>query len=308
MSRASIKVILTPSGTVAVPVVGDLMRGRGADANLAHYRINQVTVLRTAGTPARRYRLTCSMVPGRPARGAVVHPWKLFRLEPKPRSRAAEEPLTSPLLARMGIRDRDMLERIRAKTPVLFALGLMEPMQRHKDEAREEELARVARVGVDRGVVNRSDHGHSARQDVEVDQDARDVGSPKVRISRARRADPMHTLLKHRSITLRQFAAMEALRDDVEDSMPSLAGASQSEVHAAPWDRVSVSDHQIAACAAVRAAVALVIPADRWVLTWMVGGGTIGGFEAFARVNRRTALTSLRNGLDAMAGFFLGGK
>lgn len=203
-------------------------------------------------------------------------------------------PLPSPLLAQMGIRDRAQMERIRFKTPLMFALGLTEPIKRSKLDTERAQQARAARVG--RDVV---------RDDVVI-EDAPDPAAPNSILRRARRADPLHTLLEHKSITRRQFDAVEALRADVESGLPSLAGASQSEVHTAPWARLAICDIQVDACASVRDAMAVVPPRHRMVLAWMLGGGTITGFLTFARVSRTTAVQGLRTALDAVAVHYLG--
>lgn len=221
-------------------------------------------------------------------------------------SEAGWPDLASPMMARMGVRDRDMLERLRAAAPQLMGIAVAIEIRTERDADVQAQLARAARVGRDRGVVDNADRGHSIRSDVEIDRDARDPGRPKVRIIRARRADFLHTLKRHGSITKRQWEAVEKLRNSLERSMPALSGGSQSEIHTAPWDRVGMTDSHVLSCAKVRGAVAGLGSFQRMVLTWMVAGGSVGGFAMFAKVHHQTAVKGLRAALDVVAEFYLG--
>jgi hypothetical protein len=259
------------------------------------YRIDHIAVLKRAGTGLRSFRLRC--LPARGNEQTIIHPWRLVA-QARPRSRAAELPATrfdSPILERMGIRDRAMLERVRQAAPLMLDLAL-EPIRLAKETAARAERIRVTRIG--RPI---------AREDIEIDHDARDPDKPGRRIVRARRADPMHTLLKLGSVSKRQYDAMEALRGSIENSLPALGGAAQSEVHAAPWDRVAVTDQSVAACATIREVMAAVLRQDRLVLAWMAGGGTMSGYVLYAKIQRQRAVKGLRAALDAVATFYFGG-
>jgi hypothetical protein len=221
--------------------------------------------------------------------------------------------LHSPLLAHMGVRDREMLDRLRFKVPVLMALAL-EPISRARADAKAAERARAARVGRDpRGVVDLLDFGHSVRlapvcdhtgavlreADVAIAEEAEEPGSRR-RQRRARRADPLETLRKYGTISEQQFRAAEALRREIETALPRTCGGSASDVHVAPWQRAGISSRHIKACAAARAATDAVPAAHRLAVAWMVGGGTIAGLASYAHTSRQTAAGSLREGLTAL--------
>ena len=223
--------------------------------------------------------------------------------------------ITSPLLLSMGIRDREVLGWIQAKAPLLLSIGL-KPIRDGRVEAEKRQIARASRVGRDRGVINCTDFGHSVRlaavrghdnavlreADVvigdEEEQDPDCRGRKVVR--RGRRVDPLATLYKYKSITENQFAAAECLRRDMEAAVPKLAGGGQSDVHLAPWARGGVTGSQIRAAAAVREALAAIEPQDRLTVAWVVGGGTIRGLAAYARVREVWATASLRRALDVL--------
>lgn len=279
------RIILTPSGTTIVPAVGDLMAGPTPRSRC--YRILRVTALRQAGKPRpTRYRLICAPAPRAP--GATAHPWRLAPA-PAPRQRPAEPAPIAP------------------------------PARQSPAEVAAEQRARAARVGRDRGIVDGSDRGHSIRMadilsgngrvlrlaDVEIEE-ARDLENPNKRILRARRADPVHTLLKHQSLCRRQFEAMEKFRTSLEAAMPAVAGAGQSEVHVSPWCRVALGEDQVKGSAEVRDALATVPQRHRSVLSWMAAGGTIAGFMEHEHVHRHTAVSGLRIALDAVGDFFFG--
>ena len=226
----------------------------------------------------------------------------------------------SPLLLSMGIRDRATLERLQFKTPVLMAMALA-PLKQARIEAGRAQFTRAARVGRDLGVVDRCDFGHSLRLSpvkagdgtvlreadvVVVDEaDNTDASNHTRTVRRARRADPLLTLWKYKSITEAQYDAAERLRASVEAATPKTGGWSASDVHTAPWARVGVTRSQIEACASVRAAMLAVDSADRLVITWIVlGGGTVGGVAMFAKICDRTVTNRLRSGLDALVAFY----
>jgi hypothetical protein len=313
------KIVVVSTAKMAsgkAPSVGDYMAGRNHQA----YRILGVTMLRQAGSAERRYRLSCICEPRQdvPA-GAVLHPWRLGTKLPPKISRAAMPPIVSPLLLRMGIRDREMLERLQFRTPLLLAMAL-EPIRTARAQATAQQRDRVARVGRDRGVVNLADFGAALRldavrtrdgtvlreADVLVHDEPEEPGSRR-RIRRARRADPLDTLLKHGSINRRQHTAAMALRGDCEAATPKLPScAAQSEVHAVPWARLGVTPSQLTASAAARDALACLRAQHLPVVIWIVGGGTITGYVIYARVHRQTATERLRAGLSELANHYYG--
>lgn len=308
-------IVVTPTSVESMrPAPGALMAGPKGGAI---YRIQEVTLLRQAGDDRKhRYRLECRPVcPGDIPPDAEILPYRLTAVARRGRVASAAglpPPVTSPLLLRMGIRDRWALERIQAKSPLLFALGL-EPIGRTKADTERARLARVARIRRDEGLVVglkdlRGEGGLLLREaDIESDVDARDPEHPTRRIVRNRRADPLHTLLKHKSITLRHYDAAEALRSDIEDGVPHTAAAWTSEVHSAPWGKSSITDRQVHAIGMVRDALEAVSRRDRPVLAWMMAGGTISGFTRFARCHQQTAVGGLRNALGAVADIYFGG-
>jgi hypothetical protein len=299
--------------------VGDFMTSPNG---VTVYRILGVTVLRKAGAQAPRYRLSC--VTGRRQQvpeGAVVHPWRLSVRQPPRRPQAAmPEQLTSPLLLRMGIRDRAMLERVRFKAPILLAIGL-ESIMRARVISAEHQRERAARVGRDRGVVNLCDFGADLRlnpvraedgtllreADVVVRDEAAEEPGAKRRIRRARRADPLERLLQAGSITRRQYDAAVSLRDHCEGAAPKLPSCvAQSEVHAAPWSRIGISGDQLEFNQAIREAFASVREDCQMVLGWIVGGGTLIGFARYAHVHNQTAADKLRTALTELALHYYG--
>ncbi len=309
------RIVVTQAVLTPAPAVGEFMAGAGA----AVYRILDVTVLRQAGVQTPRYRLRCAPVAAADLpSAATVHPWRLAARRPHKSRRDAMAPtLTSPLLRSMGVRDRAMLERLRVKAPLLLAMGL-EPVLQARTLASKQQAERVARVGRDRGVIDRADCGHGLRMsavrsadgtllreaDVAVaEEDAEEPGARR-KVRRARRADPLATLRTYKSITEQQYDAAERLRAAMEAATPSLGGAAQSDVHLAPWARIGVTGRQIEACATVRAALTGIAPRDQLALAWVLAGGTIMGLAAFARISDQKAATSLRRALDAVVDFF----
>jgi hypothetical protein len=304
-------IVITPVIQTPRPEVGAFMLGPKTGG--VTYRIVAVTALRQAGDKVR-YRLECRPAVERdiPPDAAIL-PYRLT-VGGRPRTAMSANgippPLSSPLLLTMGIRDRWALERIQAKSPLLLALGL-EPVSRSKVDADRASLARVMRMKrapPGRTKDMRDANGRLLRAaDEESDIDARDLDHPTRRIVRTRRADPLHTLLKHKSITARHFDAAEVLRADMEEGTPRMAAAWQSEVHSSPWGKASVSDRQVQAIGQVRSALAAVPRRDRLVLAWMIAGGTISGFKLYARCHADTAVSGLRNALSAVADEYFGG-
>jgi hypothetical protein len=245
--------------------------------------------------------------------GAEVLPWPREPRIPRASRREADRPRASadpgppePAKAR--------LNRIRAKTPLLLALAT-EPVRQARTAARAEQLARARRVGRDLGVVNRSDYGHGIRlvpirgpggailreADVEV-ADTPDPDAPNVIRRRARRTDPLEVLKRAGTISAREREAGEKLRDEIEQSQPSLPGMFRSEIHVAPHDRVAISERQRKAGCHVCRALAALDDVARPAVLWIVrDGGTIRGYAAFAHVRHTTAAELLRRGLCALA-------
>jgi hypothetical protein len=304
--------MLTGYNPPIVPKVGDLMVGPKGHG--AHYRIDAVILQRQAGRPdRRRYKLRLSVTRLRPDADTPPLPWRLgVPLRPIRRRDAVVEqgeppPLDSPLLAQLGVRDRWMVDRLQARAPVLFAEA-MRPISSAREQAEQVQRERAARVGRDHGVVNMCDQGHGARTDIEVDLNAADPTDPNSRIRRAFRTDPLAALRKRGTITGRQFDAAEALREDLEAALPGLGGATQSEVHLAPWDRASIADSQLRAAAAVRLALAPLRPHQRLVLMWIVCGGTVAGVCIYAGLSQHTVVEQLQTALDRLVSHYLGDR
>jgi hypothetical protein len=312
--------ILTAPVVTAVPAIGDFMAAPSAGV----YRILGVAVLRRAGAEARRYRLSCELQRGQSAPpDAVLHPWRLAAATPHRKSVAAmPAPVASPLLNRMGIRDRDMLERLQIKAPLFLAMGL-EPVRRAASSTAEAQMARAVRVGRDRGVVNLVDCGTSLRlepvhahdgltvlrdADVVVDEEPEEPGSRR-RQRRARRVDPLDVLLRIGSLTRRQHAAAAMLRGDCETASPKLpSGCAQSSVHVAPWSRVGISRAQLEASEDVREALSAVRAREQPVLTWVISGGSVGGYALYAQIRHGAALARLQGALDGLAQHYFGAE
>ena len=80
----------------------------------------------------------------------------------------------------------------------------------------------------------------------------------------------------------------------------------QSEVRAAFGSRLGASDAQMKHADAMRAAMEVVSHRHRMVVGWLVGGGTISGFCAYARMHNQTAAHSLKAGLGELADYYFG--
>ena len=278
------------------------------------YRVLEVWRVRRAGDKGCALRLVCSRLSrAEMPEAAEVLPWPRDPRAPRGRRRVADRSRVSadpgppePPAARIA--------RIRAKTPILLELAT-EPIRQAKAAAEAVQLARARRVGRHLGVVDHSDHGpgirleairahdHALLREADVTvADAPDLDIPNVTLRRARRTDPLAVLRQVGTINAREREAGEMLRDAIERSEPSLPGVSRSEVHVAPWDRVSISERQLKACQCVRRAVAaldkIVAPAVLWVVR---DGGTIRGYAAFAHVRHTTVAELLRRGLGALA-------
>ena len=281
------------------------------------YRVLEVWRVRRAGDRQHALRLVCRRLSrAEVPEGAEVLPWPRDPRAPRgnrrkggaPRQSADPGPPEPPAAS---------LDRIRAKVPTLLALAT-EPIRQAKAAGEAAQLARARRVGRDLGVVNRSDYGHGIRlvpirardgavlreSDVTL-ADAPDPQAPNVTVRRARRTDPLEVLKRAGTISARECEAGEMLRDDIEQSQPSLPGASRSEVHMAPRDRAEVTEYQffacLKACRCARRAVAALDDTVTSAVLWIVLGGTVRGYAAFAHVRHTTAAELLRRGLGALA-------
>jgi hypothetical protein len=163
-------------------------------------------------------------------------------------------------------------------------------------------------VGRDLGMGDRSDYGHGIRlapirgsggtilreADVVVD-DATDPRRANITLRRARRTDPLAVLRQAGTINAREREAGEKLRDIIEQSQPPPPGVSRSEVHVAPWDRVSISERQLKACQCVRRAGATL---DKVVARRCYGlCATVGRFGAM----RHSRMCAIRQRLNCCA-------
>jgi hypothetical protein len=131
--------------------------------------------------------------------------------------------------------------------------------------------------------------------------DAADSDAPKVTLRRARRTDPLEVLKRAGTIDARGYEAGEKLRCTIEQLQRSLPGVSRSEVHVAPQDCTESSLHQRWACRKVREALAALDITVTPPMLWVLHGGTIRGYAAFAHVRHTTAAELLRRGLGALA-------
>ncbi|HJZ19568.1 MAG TPA: hypothetical protein VJ226_01340, partial [Bradyrhizobium sp.] len=177
-------------------------------------------------------------------------------------------PTYSPLLLSLGIRDRQTLGSIQAKAPIFLALAL-EPLRAAKAETLADQAQRISRMGRDNlGIVNGQNFGHSVRQtaiyshngellraaDVEI-VDAGDVRNPNSILRRARRTDPLETLMRVGTINGRDYEAGEILRQDLERQGAKLPAGTMPARPSPPWNRVGVNDAQREAMFAVREAL-----------------------------------------------------
>lgn len=131
--------------------------------------------------------------------------------------------------------------------------------------------------------------------------DETDPRQPNVTVRRARRTDPLEALKRVGTIDAREYEAGEKLRDAIEQSRWSMPSMSRSEVHVAPRDRVGVSQHQLWACLKAREALAVLDITITPAVLWVLHGGTVRGYAAYAHVRHTTAAEWLRRGLGALA-------
>jgi hypothetical protein len=217
----------------------------------------------------------------------------------------------------MGIKDRWMLDRIKAKSPLLLAMGLAD-IPRSKREQQRAELARAARVGRDpTSIVEHSDIGPSIRRiDIkaadntvlrEADVITERVTDPdvgKFEFHRARRADALTTLFKLGSIEKRDQQAGEQLRDDWACAVERIPSGLRIKVPSSPFMRVALHEEQFKYRDRVRSAYAAVGDADWNVVIWIVHYGTLTAFSVLARKRPETVSTSLRTGLKTLADYY----
>jgi hypothetical protein len=217
----------------------------------------------------------------------------------------------------MGIRDRWMLDRIRAKSPILLAMGLAD-IPRSQREQQKAGLARAARVGRDAGsIVEHSDIGPSIRRiDVkapdntvlrEADIITERVCDPEVanyEFHRARRADALTTMYKLGSIEKRERRAGEQLRDDWACAVERIPSGLRIKIASSPFMRIALHEEQFKFRDRVRAAYAAVGDEDWNVVVWIVHYGTLTAFSVLARKRPETVSASLRSGLKTLADYY----
>ena len=192
--------------------------------------------------------------------------------------------------------------------------AMPEAIRQTRIGARAEQVARARRVGRDYGIVATCDYGPGLRlepvhahdgallreADVMV-ADAPDPDAPKRTIRRARRTDHLLSLLREGTIDRRQADAGELLYNAMERAQCSLPAVSRSEVHVPPWDRTAISEQQLKARRHVDSALAALDNAVTPAVLWVLDGGTIRGYAAFAHVRHMTVADLLCRGLSALA-------
>jgi len=219
-------------------------------------------------------------------------------------------PIESPLLLSIGIRDRQALQWIQVKAPLLLAMA-MQPLRDAKVAAASDQVVRAYLVGRDSfGMVDGSNYGHGIRQapaydhrgellrpaDVEINTEG-DVTNPNRVIRRARRSDPLVTLLRIGTITDVEFDAAESLRNELERQSASLPAGTLPGSRSPPWSRIGISAIQIDAMAAVRDALAAVSRFDRMPLLWVLAGGSIAGFARLSQRHHQAVTQALLRAL-----------
>lgn len=180
-------------------------------------------------------------------------------------------------------------------------------------DAELAQIARAARVGHDDGVQHGRDYGPGLRlravahrQADVVLEDGPDIDRPNETVRRARRSDPLLALRRAGSIAARDFEAAERLREELEagqPSMPTCAG-NPAGVFTAPHLRIGISELQIEACAAARLAIAAVSGVNRQAVLWVVLGGTVLGYRAYAGCRNETARGWVMAGLAELADYY----
>jgi hypothetical protein len=210
-----------------------------------------------------------------------------------------------------------MLDRIRAKSPLLLSMGLAE-IPRSKRDQQQAELARAARVGRDtKGVVGHSDMGPSIRRmDIKgrdnevlreadvITERATDPDAKHYEFHRARRADVLTTMFKLGSIEKREQQAGEQLRDDVALAFERIPSGLRIKVPSSPFLRVALHDEQLRYRDRVKAAYAAVGKDDWGILLWIVDYGSITAYAVRAKRRPATVSDSLHSGLKALADFY----
>jgi len=290
--------------------VGDLVR-RAAPG--AVYRVVSLTKVRVSGEVGKDHfrlileRLQEQQIPV----GVAPRPWPRDRTAPRQRrivrSRATTDPgPPEPASARLG--------RIRAKAPLLLEMAL-EAIRRGRIADHLAELARVARVGRDDGVREGRDYGPGIRlrpvrgrrqsgvlreADVEVVTGA-DPARPNINVSRARRCDPLLKLHKAGTLAGRHVDAAERLREQMEAAETGGGGGGLSEIHLPAFQRVGITDRQIASLGQAREALWAVTAPHRQPVLWTVSGGNVAGYAAYVGMRPTTAATRLRAGLEELA-------
>jgi hypothetical protein len=222
--------------------------------------------------------------------------------------------LESPLLISMGIHDRWMLDRVRAKSPLLFSMGLADIPKRRKSQ-QQAELARASRVGRDTGgMVENSDLGPGLRRkDIktsdnvllrEADVETERVNDPDRKFHefhRARRTDALTTLFRVGTIEKREKQAGEQLRDDISIATDRISSCLREKVPSASSTRMGISDDQLRYRDRVRGAYAAIDRDDWPALMWVVEYGSVAAFALIRQVRPSTVSLSLRNSLRVLA-------
>jgi hypothetical protein len=208
-------------------------------------------------------------------------------------------------------------QRIKAKVPLFFAM-VGQAIRDGRAAGRAAELARCAQIGVDTGRTESGDFGPGIRQstirdggimlraaDVQLEYGP-DPDKPNATVRRARLADPLEVLYLAATISGRQMDAGKELRSQVEAVQGGIPCASNAAPRGSGGSKAGISEWQVDACKRARQALAAVPKASRPVVLWVVLGGTLDGFAAFAHVRRRDAARHLPEGLEAIADHFYG--
>ena len=278
------------------PVPGMLM---ASPKGRVVYRVLEVWRVRRAGDQRYALRLVCRRLSrAEVPEGAEVLPWPRDPRAPRRGRPAAPS-------------DGQLVNPDQSEPPAALITRIR--AARAADELAR--AARASRVGCDDGVQHGRDYGPGLRlrpargrrrgerlrdADVEIEEGP-DPARPNATVRRARRSDPLVALLRAQTITIREFDAAGLLRDELQAAQTSIPCAGQSSIHVPPFQRIGISDRQVDAASASRRGLAAVGVLNRAAVLWIVLGGTIRGYAAFARVRHTTAAELLRRGLCALA-------
>lgn len=273
------------------PARGELF---AASAGPSVYRV--VAVTRFAGATAQvKYRVSLerlrkSDIPP----NATPRPWPAAPRPPRPPRATEPETRRDPSTVKAAIR-------------------------RDRDKQAKVEAARAAAVGRD-GLVETRDYGHAIQRatirgqhgevireaEVEVEEDV-DPNFPRRKLRRARRNDPIRTLLRTKTISDRHYDAALRLRFDAQSAHPPIRLSTRLEVLSAPPDREQLGDRELNARRSMRKAFAGLTRPQRRILEWIViGGGSLNGYAVYARIRRSEPPEILRAALDRLAEHYFG--